>query len=152
MHTRTIVSTTMAVSSLALTACRSSSSIGIPTAPAPLHFNFTFTRFCYSLYGDRNTYCNHDRQPRFGSDSDSRHQRSTLEKTPCTDMRQRRRAPSTTKRSPCCPDVTDTPRAPSREGHNSSQARPTAGAGTAQPIRIGTFPLRLSSRTVVMTL
>ena len=130
---------------------RCSSSTGIPTAPAPLHFTFTFTRF-YSLCGDRNTYCNHDRQPRFGSDSDSRHQRSTLERTPCTDMRQRRRAPSTTKRSPCCPDVTDTPRAPSREGHNSSQARPTAGAGTAQPIRIGTFPFRISSRTVVMAL
>jgi hypothetical protein len=85
----------------------------------------TFHFYIYSLLQpiQRSQYlliahCNrHDRQaPRFGSNSDSRLKTPAqhfLEKTPCTDMRQRRRAPSTTKRSPCCPDVTDPPRAPS---------------------------------------
>jgi hypothetical protein len=87
VYTRTNVNTAMAVSRLCT--CRCSNSTGILTAPAPLHFTFTSTCFC-SLYGDHNILCNHDRQPRFDSNSDSRHQRSTLEKTPCTNVHQRR--------------------------------------------------------------
>jgi hypothetical protein len=58
-----------------------SDSTGIPTAPAPLHFTFTFA--CFYMLSNHNishVSCNHDRQPRFGSNSDSRHKHSTLEK------------------------------------------------------------------------
>jgi hypothetical protein len=56
-------------------------------------------------------------------------------------MRQRRRAPSTTKRSPCCPDVTDPPRAPSREGAQQQPSPPHSGRGHNTAYTHRHFPL-----------
>jgi hypothetical protein len=137
----------------------------IPTAPAPLHFTFTSTCFC--ILSNHSISCNHDRQPRFGSNSDSRHKRSTLEKNSvlraliCANGVAERLQPQ--KEAPVArPDVTDPPRSCSLARHPMqcargcsscfSQARPTVGASTgAQRIRIGTPPFRLSPSTAAMS-
>jgi hypothetical protein len=125
---------------------------GAPTAPASRDGTraFTFHFYIYLLLprgfymlSNHNISCNHDRQPHFGSNSDSKHTSAALwRKTPCTDMRQRRRAPSTTKRSPCCcPDVTDPPRAPSREGAQQQPSPPHSGRGHSTAYTHRHFPL-----------
>ena len=56
-------------------------------------------------------------------------------------MRQRRRAPSTTKRSPCCPGVTDTPSRSLARGAQQQPSPPHSGRGHSTAYTHRHFPL-----------